>query len=100
MASAAPFFDDPRYLTTVVAEKAPAESLDQTSGAARLAGCAAGALILDAGWGNGRHSVPLARAGYRMVALDPSRRLLAAGQRAARGARWPRFVSGSYTTLP
>jgi SAM-dependent methyltransferase len=99
MSRAAPFFDDKQYLRTVVAEKPPAESAAQARGAARLAGCRQGALILDAGCGNGRHAVPLARAGYGVVALDSSRTLIAAARRSARGARRPRFVLGSYTKL-
>jgi SAM-dependent methyltransferase len=99
MPSAA-FFDDPQYLRTVVAEKPAAESATQAGAAARLAGCRPGSLILDAGCGNGRHAVPLARAGYRPVALDRSAPLLAAARRASRGAPWPRFVRGSYAALP
>jgi SAM-dependent methyltransferase len=100
MPSAARFFEDPRYLRTVVAEKSAAESAAQAHGAARLADCQPGALILDAGCGNGRHAVPLAQAGYRVVALDRSRLLLAAARSAAGGARWPKFVRGSYAKLP
>ena len=96
----AAFFDDPRYLSTVVAEKPPAKSVAEARGAARLGGCGNGAAILDAGCGNGRHSVPLAQAGFRVVGLDRSRPLLAAAKRAAGGARWPYFVRGSYATLP
>jgi SAM-dependent methyltransferase len=100
MPRAAPFFDDEQYLRTVVAEKPPGESSAQAEGAARLAGCRPGTLILDAGCGHGRHAAPLAAAGYRVVGLDGSRALLAAARRAARGARRPRFVRGSYTRLP
>ena len=100
MRAALRFFDDERYLRTVVAEKAPAVSAAQAHGAARLAGCGPRAVILDAGCGNGRHALPLARAGYRVVALDSSGVLLAAARRSARSAPWPRFVRGSYTTLP
>jgi SAM-dependent methyltransferase len=100
MESAARFFDDPRYLSTVVAEKPPEASAAEAHGAARLANCTSGALILDAGAGNGRHSVPLARAGFRVVALDRSRPLLEAARQAAGGAEWPHFVRGSYARLP
>jgi SAM-dependent methyltransferase len=100
MLPAALFFNDEQFLRTVVAEKPRAESAAQAEGAARLAGCRPGALILDAGCGNGRHAIPLARTGYRVVGLDSSRTLLAAARRAARGARGPRFVCGSYTRLP
>jgi SAM-dependent methyltransferase len=100
MPPAARFFDDPRYLHTVVAEKPAAESAAQAHAAARLAGCHPGALILDAGCGNGRHAVPLARAGYRVVALDCSHVLIAAARRTAHGSPWPHFVRGSYAELP
>ena len=100
MASAARFFDDPRYLRTVVSEKPRAQSVAEARAAAQLAGCRAGAVILDAGCGNGRHSLPLARAGFRVVGLDRSRALLAAARRAAGDARWPSFVCDSYTRLP
>jgi SAM-dependent methyltransferase len=94
------FFDHPLYLRTVRAERTDAASTKEALAAARLVGCIPGALILDAGCGNGRHALSLARAGYRVVAFDRSALLLAAGRRAAGGARWPRFVRGSYATLP
>ena len=100
MSSSVRFFDDPRYLSTVVAEKPPAGSAAQARGAARLAACATGSAILDAGCGNGRHSLPLAQAGLRVVGLDRSRPLLAAARRGRGGAKWPHFVRGSYTSLP
>src|SRR5437899_2427538 len=94
------FFDDPRYLRTVSGEKRPAESALQAHAAARLAGCRPGSVILDAGCGQGRHALPLARSEHRVVGLDSSRTLLAAARRAARGEAWPRFVRGSYTRVP
>ena len=99
MPRATRFFDDMHYLRSVVAEKPLAESAAQADGAAVLAGCRPGALILDAGCGTGRHAVPLARAGYRVVGLDGSRTLLAAARRALRGGRQPRFAYGSYARL-
>jgi SAM-dependent methyltransferase len=100
MPAAMPFFDDERYLRTVAAEKPPVKSAAEARAAAKLAGCGSGGAILDAGCGNGRHALPLARAGYRVVALDSSGVLLAAARRAASGAPWPHFVRGSYATLP
>jgi SAM-dependent methyltransferase len=100
MLPASRFFDDPRYLHTVIAEKSPAHSEAQAHGAASLCACRPGARILDAACGNGRHAVPLARAGYRVVALDRSLPLLAAARRAARGDPWPHIVRGAYTALP
>jgi len=97
MPAAARFFDDPRYLRTVDAEKPAARSADEAHDAAALAGCHPGALILDAGCGSGRHAAPLARAGYSVVGLDDSRILLGAARRTGGGAH---FVHGSYTALP
>ena len=94
------FFDHPLYLRTVRAERTDAASAEEALAAVRLAGCKPGAFILDAGCGNGRHAVPLARAGYRVVAFDRSAPLLAAGRRSAGGARWPIFVRGCYSSLP
>ena len=94
------FFDHPAYLQTVRAERTDATSAEEAFAAARLAGCKPGALILDAGCGNGRHAVPLARAGYRPVGFDRSAPLLAAGRRSAGSARWPVFIRGCYSNLP
>ena len=99
MPRATRFFDDTHYLRSVFAEKPPAESAAQAEGAVVLAGCPPGGLILDAGCGTGRHAVPLASAGYRVVGLDSSRTLLAAARRALHGARQPRFMYGSYARL-
>jgi SAM-dependent methyltransferase len=93
------FFDDPIYLRTVRAERTDAVSTEEALAAARLVGGKPGARILDAGCGNGRHALPLARAGYRVIAFDRSALLLEAGRRSAKGARWPRFVRGSYASL-
>jgi SAM-dependent methyltransferase len=93
------FFDDDRYLRTVIAEKPPAKSVAEAHAAVRLAGCGRPARILDAGCGNGRHAVPLARAGHRVVGLDNSPVLLAAARRAARSLPWPHLVRGSYASL-
>jgi SAM-dependent methyltransferase len=94
------FFDHPAYLRTVRAERTDATSTDEALAAARLAGCKPGALILDAGCGNGRHTVPLARAGYRPVGFDRSEPLLTAGRRSSGSARWPEFIRGCYSNLP
>jgi SAM-dependent methyltransferase len=100
MRPASLFFDDPAYLRTIVAEDGSRASAAEAAGAARLAACPRGALVLDAAAGNGRHALPLARTGRRVVALDESRLLLNAGRCAAGAAAWPRFVHGSYTALP
>ena len=52
----------------------------------------AGGELLDVPCGFGRHSIPLARAGYRVTGVDRSAVLLAEAQRRAGGERWPKFV--------
>jgi SAM-dependent methyltransferase len=99
-AEASRFFDDPEYLRTAVAERTDTESSREALRAARLARCAPGALLLDAGCGHGRHALALARMGYRVVALDHAAVLLAAGRRAAGGAPWPHFVRADYARIP
>jgi SAM-dependent methyltransferase len=94
------FFDHPAYLRTVHAERTDAASTEEALAVARLLGCRPGGAILDAGCGNGRHALPLARVGYRVVAFDRSALLLAAGRESAGRAPWPRFVRGSYASLP
>jgi SAM-dependent methyltransferase len=83
----------------VTAEKPRAKSAAEAHAAVTLAGCGEPARILDAGCGNGRHAVPLARAGHRIVGLDSSAVLLAAARRAARDRPWPHLVRGSYSRL-
>lgn len=80
------FFDDERYLWTVRAERRPPSA----------ARCVPGSVILDAGCGEGRNAVPLARKGYRVVGLDRSRRLLNAAPRHPR----LRLVRGCYEKMP
>jgi ubiquinone/menaquinone biosynthesis C-methylase UbiE len=68
--------------------------------AARLAGCPEGGDLLDVPCGFGRHSVPLARAGYRVVGVDRSQTLLAEAKRRAGDERWPKLVHADYRELP
>jgi ubiquinone/menaquinone biosynthesis C-methylase UbiE len=72
----------------------------QALAAARLAGCPDGGDLLDVPCGFGRHSVPLARANYRVVGVDRSEPLLAEAQRRASGERWPKLVRADYRELP
>lgn len=78
-------------------EEARAEALD----AARLAGCALGAAVLDVACGFARHAVPLAAAGYRVTGVDRSEALLAEGRRrAAEAASELALVAADYRELP
>ena len=72
----------------------------QALSAARLSGCPTGGELLDVPCGFGRHSVPLARAGYRVVGVDRSESLVAEARRRAGGARWPKLCRADYRELP
>ena len=63
----------------------------------RLAGCPDGGDLLDVACGFGRHAVPLARAGFRVVGVDRSEALLEEARRRADGER-PRRSSCARTT--
>ena len=93
------FFSD-FYLRAYADDTRQSEAEAQALAAARLAGCPAGGDLLDVPCGFGRHSVPLARAGYRVVGVDRSESLLAEAQRRAGGERWPELVWADYRELP
>jgi SAM-dependent methyltransferase len=76
------------------------EAEAQALAAARLAGCPDGGELLDVPCGFGRHSVPLARAGYRVTGVDRSEPLLAEARRHAGGERWPKLARADYRDLP
>jgi ubiquinone/menaquinone biosynthesis C-methylase UbiE len=93
------FFSD-FYLRAFLEDARSEEAEAQALGAARLAGVQAGAELLDVPCGFGRHSLPLARAGYRVTGIDRSRALLDEARRRAGGERWPKLVQGDYRELP
>jgi ubiquinone/menaquinone biosynthesis C-methylase UbiE len=68
--------------------------------AARLAGCPEGGDLFDVPCGFGRHAVPLARSGYRVVGVDRSQTLLVEARRRAGDERWPELVQADYRELP
>jgi ubiquinone/menaquinone biosynthesis C-methylase UbiE len=72
----------------------------QALAAARLSGCREGGDLLDVPCGFGRHAVPLAAAGYRVVGADRSAALLEEARRRADGAKWPKLVQADYRDLP
>jgi ubiquinone/menaquinone biosynthesis C-methylase UbiE len=88
------------YLRAFADDERRDEAERQALAAARLAGCEPGADLLDVPCGFGRHSVPLARAGYRAVGVDRSETLLAEARRRAGGERWPKWVRADYRKLP
>ena len=79
------FFSD-FYLRAYAEDERQSEAGAQALAAARLAKCPAGGDLLDVPCGFGRHSVPLGRAGYRVVGVDRSESLLAEARRRAGGS--------------
>ena len=67
---------------------------------ARLAGLEPGADVLDCPCGYGRHSIPLARAGFHVVGADRSPVLLEEARRRAGEGEWPRWVEADHRQLP
>jgi SAM-dependent methyltransferase len=76
------------------------ESAEEALATARLARVEPPAEILDAPGGFGRHSIPLAQAGYHVTAADRSPVQLDEGRRRAAEAEWPRFVQADFRELP
>jgi len=87
------------YLRAYASDERDAEAEEQALAAARLAGCERGADVLDVPCGFGRHSVPLARAGFKVVGADRSEVLLAEARRRA-GDGAPELVQADYRELP
>jgi SAM-dependent methyltransferase len=89
------------YLRAFREDERSAAAEAQALAAAHLAACPPGGDLLDAPCGFGRHSLPLARAGYRVVGVDRAQPLLdEATRRAGGGERWPKFVRADYRELP
>jgi SAM-dependent methyltransferase len=93
------FFSD-FYLRAYADAERDAKAADQALGAARLARCPDGGDLLDVPCGFGRHAIPLAGAGYRVVGVDRSQPLLDEARRRADGARWPKLTQADYRKLP
>src|SRR4051794_9870602 len=93
------FFSD-FYLRAYAADERAGEAEAQALAAARLAGCPDGGDLLDVPCGFGRHAVPLARAGYRVVGVDRSETLLDEARRRGGGERWPKLTRADYRELP
>jgi ubiquinone/menaquinone biosynthesis C-methylase UbiE len=93
------FFSD-FYLRAYADDERNEEAEAQALAAARMTGCPEGGELLDVPCGFGRHSVPLARAGYRVTGVDRSESLLAEARRRTGGERWPKLVRADYRELP
>jgi SAM-dependent methyltransferase len=88
------------YLRAYREDERNAEASAQALAAAQLAGCPEGGDILDAPCGFGRHTLPLARAGYRAVGVDRSQTLIDEARRRAGAERWPKLRRADYRELP
>jgi SAM-dependent methyltransferase len=88
------------YLRAYASEEMDAAAETQALAAARLAGCPEGGDVLDVPCGYGRHTIPLARAGYRTVGVDRSEVLLGEARRRAGHERWPKLTRADYRELP
>jgi ubiquinone/menaquinone biosynthesis C-methylase UbiE len=93
------FFGD-FYLRAFAEEQRDAEAREQALAAARLAGCPDGGDVLDVPCGFGRHSLPLAAAGYRIVGVDRSQTLLDEARARSGATAGPELVRADYRTLP
>jgi ubiquinone/menaquinone biosynthesis C-methylase UbiE len=90
---------DEIYLTTY-AELVDQDVTEDALAAAALAGVEPPAEILDAPAGFGRHSVPLARAGFRVTGVDRSAVQLDEARRRAGESEWPKLVQADFRELP
>ena len=88
------------YLRAFAHDERDAQAEVQALAAARLAGTPEGGDVLDAPCGFGRHSIPLARAGFRVTGADRSKALLDDARRRTQGERWPKWVHADYRDLP
>jgi SAM-dependent methyltransferase len=91
---------DEIYLTTYAVNLGERDSPAEATAAAQLADVEPPAEILDAPGGFGRHSIPLAEAGFRVTSLDRSAVQQDEGRRRAGDAEWPRFVRADFRELP
>jgi SAM-dependent methyltransferase len=88
------------YLRAYAHQEAETQAEGQALAAARLAGTPDGGDVLDAPCGFGRHSIPLARAGYRVTGVDRSAPLIEEARSRSQGERWPKWVIADYRELP
>jgi SAM-dependent methyltransferase len=85
------------YLRAYATDERDEQAEAQALAAARLSGCAEGSELLDVPCGFGRHSLPLAAAGYRVTGVDRSQVLI---DEAARRGADAKFVRADYRELP
>jgi ubiquinone/menaquinone biosynthesis C-methylase UbiE len=88
------------YLRAFADPEADADADANAQSAVRLAACPAGGDVLDVPCGYGRHAIPLARAGYKVTAVDRSPTLLTEARRRAGDDVPPELVEADYRELP
>jgi SAM-dependent methyltransferase len=94
------YFDE-LYLRMLQATLPPEQTAQELAGVLAMLELQPGARILDLCCGQGRHAIPLARAGYRVVGLDRSPYLLGQARQAANGAgAGISWVQGDMRHLP
>jgi SAM-dependent methyltransferase len=95
-----PTFFDEIYLESYAGRLQAFDSEAEARAAIELPGCTPPADILDCPCGFGRHSIPLADLGYRVVGVDRSPVMLAKAEELAGEREWPRLVEADYRELP
>jgi ubiquinone/menaquinone biosynthesis C-methylase UbiE len=93
------FFDE-IYLESYAGRLHAFDSEAEAKAAVELAGRPPPADVLDCPCGFGRHSIPIAELGYRVVGVDRSPVMLAEAEERAGGREWPRFLPADYRQLP
>ena len=89
------------YLRLLQSTLAPDQTVQEVAGVMTMLQLRPGARVLDVGCGQGRHAIPLARAGYRMTGVDRSTYLLDRAREAATGvAADVHLVRGDMRSLP
>jgi SAM-dependent methyltransferase len=91
---------DEIYLKTYAVLDRGGPQEEEALAAANLAGCGPGTDILDAPCGYGRHSIPLARAGFHVTGADRSEALLDRARADVGDGEWPRWVHADHRDLP
>jgi ubiquinone/menaquinone biosynthesis C-methylase UbiE len=88
------------YLRAFPSDERDAEAEAQALAAARLANCPPSGDLLDVPCGFGRHAIPLARAGHRVVGVDRSQAMLDEARRRSGDDGGPELVQADYRELP
>ena len=93
-------FFDSLYFETYIPRLDSKDAGPEALAAVELSGATPGADVLDCPCGFGRHSIPIADAGYCVVGVDRSPEQIAEARRRAGDREWPQFAEGDYRALP